>query len=299
MNDKVIGIYKITNNMTNKVYIGESFNIYERWDVYKQDLNNNKHHSYKLQTDWNKYGESNFIFEIIKELNINNQHVVTQKLILIVLEDIFIKQYNSINNGYNIENTYDKIINLDKEVFDDIVINFKSNKNKVKHILKYIRKNIESNNGEFIPSKDLKIKNKITNKIINKPQYTEDLINNDAMIFLISLYKEHVFIEPFERISTIFQSLGFNIKEIFKILRRLNILDQQNKCIINNINFKSEYKEFIDAKDGKQKQSYTTCVNSEGFKYIYKIILKELYKTKENIFTNKLVEKLININKGA
>jgi hypothetical protein len=38
MNDKVIGIYKITNNITNKVYIGESFNIYERWDVHKQDL---------------------------------------------------------------------------------------------------------------------------------------------------------------------------------------------------------------------------------------------------------------------
>ena len=119
------------------------------------------------------------------------------------------------------------------------------------------------------------------------------------MIFLISIYKDYIFIEPFEKISAIFQSLRFNVKEIFIILRKLNILDQDNKCIIDNVNFKSKYREFIDNRDGKQKQCYTTYINYEGLRYIYKIILKELYITKENIFTNKLLEKIIDINKGA
>jgi len=49
--DKIIGIYKITNTKNNKVYIGESNNIYKRWKEHIDDLNNNKHHSKKLQEE--------------------------------------------------------------------------------------------------------------------------------------------------------------------------------------------------------------------------------------------------------
>jgi group I intron endonuclease len=65
--NKICGIYKITCIITNKYYIGSSINIITRWNSHKNDLKNNKHHSYKIQKTWNKYGEKNFIFEIIEE----------------------------------------------------------------------------------------------------------------------------------------------------------------------------------------------------------------------------------------
>jgi len=44
---KIIGVYKIVtmveNNITGKVYIGESNNIERRWEEHKTDLNNNIH----------------------------------------------------------------------------------------------------------------------------------------------------------------------------------------------------------------------------------------------------------------
>lgn len=47
--NRITGVYKITNIINNKVYIGESLDIYERWKSHKEDLKNGNHHSYKLQ----------------------------------------------------------------------------------------------------------------------------------------------------------------------------------------------------------------------------------------------------------
>lgn len=65
----MIGIYKITNIKNNKVYIGSTDNMERRILQHKNELNNNKHHSYKLQMDWNKYGENNFTFDLLEEIN--------------------------------------------------------------------------------------------------------------------------------------------------------------------------------------------------------------------------------------
>ena len=61
------GIYRIINLVNNKFYIGSSNNIERRWSKHKRMLNCNKHHSRHLQNSWNKYGQENFIFEIIEE----------------------------------------------------------------------------------------------------------------------------------------------------------------------------------------------------------------------------------------
>lgn len=66
------GIYEIRNIKNNKVYIGSSKNIENRWKQHLYMLKNNKHHSVYLQNAWNKYGESNFSFstiEIVKDEN--------------------------------------------------------------------------------------------------------------------------------------------------------------------------------------------------------------------------------------
>lgn len=45
----MIGIYSITNIMTNEVYIGESLDIDKRIQNHLKDLKSGNHHNYKLQ----------------------------------------------------------------------------------------------------------------------------------------------------------------------------------------------------------------------------------------------------------
>jgi len=66
MNTKIAGIYKITNNLTGKYYVGSSSNIYHRWYIHRCKLNNNHHANPHLQASWNKYGHSAFRFEVIE-----------------------------------------------------------------------------------------------------------------------------------------------------------------------------------------------------------------------------------------
>lgn len=104
----MIGIYKIRNKLNNKTYIGESMNVERRWEEHRNDLNSGVHHSWKLQEDWNNHGEDNFEFSFIKKYN-SYRDVITMKSFLIILEYKYIEKYDSIINGYNVENTYDMI----------------------------------------------------------------------------------------------------------------------------------------------------------------------------------------------
>lgn len=61
----LIGVYKIECN--NKIYIGSSVNILNRWTNHKSNLKNNKHPNAYLQNLYNKYGKDKFIYSIIEE----------------------------------------------------------------------------------------------------------------------------------------------------------------------------------------------------------------------------------------
>jgi group I intron endonuclease len=61
----IIGVYKITNKITGKYYIGYSKNIYERWTNHRRFLKNNKHINIKLQRSYNKHTLEAFTFEIL------------------------------------------------------------------------------------------------------------------------------------------------------------------------------------------------------------------------------------------
>lgn len=59
------GIYKITNLINNKIYIGSTKNLYQRRIDHFYSLKINKHHNSHLQNSYNKYGTENFVFEIL------------------------------------------------------------------------------------------------------------------------------------------------------------------------------------------------------------------------------------------
>jgi group I intron endonuclease len=94
MTTKNSGIYKITNIVNNKIYIGSAYNISNRFSVHVYTLNNNKHKNKHLQFAWNKYGKINFKFEIIE---------LVHKEQLLLREQYWIDLYKPYqkNIGYN------------------------------------------------------------------------------------------------------------------------------------------------------------------------------------------------------
>lgn len=100
------GIYKITNIITNKIYIGSAMNIYERYINHISMLRNNSHHSIHLQRAFNKYGENNFTFEIIEQCE-ENELISREQYYLntLLFAQEFIKNGDKrfIKLGYNIK----------------------------------------------------------------------------------------------------------------------------------------------------------------------------------------------------
>lgn len=61
-----IGIYKITNIKTNTIYIGSSIDLNRRKSEHFSKLRRAVHNNVYMQNSFNKYGEHNFIFEILE-----------------------------------------------------------------------------------------------------------------------------------------------------------------------------------------------------------------------------------------
>lgn len=62
---KVTGIYKITNTINNKSYIGSSVDVYQRGCMYKHLIKRKSLHNKHLQSAVEKYGYDNFTFELL------------------------------------------------------------------------------------------------------------------------------------------------------------------------------------------------------------------------------------------
>lgn len=83
-------IYKITNNINNKVYIGMTrYTVQKRWQEHKKDCQKKDTHLYFAMR---KYGIENFSIEVIEECKEED---------LILREAYWIQFYNSYNNEYN------------------------------------------------------------------------------------------------------------------------------------------------------------------------------------------------------
>lgn len=63
--DKLSGIYKITNLINGKRYIGSSVNLTSRLRAHRSYLRGGCHENSHLQRAWNKHGESSFEFNIL------------------------------------------------------------------------------------------------------------------------------------------------------------------------------------------------------------------------------------------
>ena len=102
------GIYMLRNNKNDYKYIGESLDLVNRYLTHLEQLKNGTHENYKLQNDFNKYGADSFEFNILLTID-DRIDILASKALQLIFEDKYITRYDTINNGYNIQNTMDKI----------------------------------------------------------------------------------------------------------------------------------------------------------------------------------------------
>lgn len=92
--EHIVGIYKITNTINGKSYIGQSVDIHKRWTSEKNASQNaNRHeYNYPLSKALRKYGIENFSFTIIEQCP---KDELNKK------ETYWINFYDTYFNGYN------------------------------------------------------------------------------------------------------------------------------------------------------------------------------------------------------
>ena len=94
-----IGIYRLRFSGTEKAYIGQSITLESRLEGHISLLKNNKHYNWKVQEAYKEFGKPTL--EIICNCSIRE---------LNECERYYIKEFNSILNGYNIlEGTFDTL----------------------------------------------------------------------------------------------------------------------------------------------------------------------------------------------
>lgn len=114
----MMGIYKITNQVNGKVYIGQSTGIIGRWKNHLKIYNNSNYSLYKrsLYEEMREYGLENFNFSIIELCN---------KEELDTREEYWINFYESNIKGYNDSNYSECYQKLSEEQV-----------NRIRHLLK-------------------------------------------------------------------------------------------------------------------------------------------------------------------
>jgi len=178
---KLAGVYQIINTENKKIYIGESEDIAKRWTDHITQLVNGSHYNLKLQNDFNKYGISNFKFDVLeliqsdKKTKYDNFYVL--KIKLLAREHFYIKKYNTIDDGYNIEDSLINVIINNKNILkrDEEAPNFQ------KFLIKQVLKNDSS-----LLTEDYMNSNNINNKTSKKSK--KDYTNR--IIYISTLYRK-------------------------------------------------------------------------------------------------------------
>jgi len=86
------GVYKITNDQTGEVYIGQTNNLYLRKKQHMEDLSSGSHHNRRMQQDYNR--GNTFSFEVLEYVN-GSRNELYQR------EKAQIRNHNSFYAGYN------------------------------------------------------------------------------------------------------------------------------------------------------------------------------------------------------
>jgi len=106
---KIAGIYTITNTVNNKVYIGETVNLGNRFSDHIDKLIKNQHCNKSLQADFNSYNIQKFNFKVIYILDSSKLSKDDIANYLLYLEAAYYRKYEQIYDFYNMVVPYEAI----------------------------------------------------------------------------------------------------------------------------------------------------------------------------------------------
>ena len=66
------GVYQIRCIPTGKVYVGSAVDLFKRWEQHRRTLRKSEHRNRYLQHAWDKYGEKQFVFEILEFVDVSH-----------------------------------------------------------------------------------------------------------------------------------------------------------------------------------------------------------------------------------
>ena len=103
-------IYALQHNVTKKIYIGKTENLYQRYMFHLENLKQQKHSSKSLQEDFNKYGED-FSLYILEEIEDPRERIIFYGESVAkdrMAEVKWMEFYGTLENGYNTQDKASK-----------------------------------------------------------------------------------------------------------------------------------------------------------------------------------------------
>ena len=99
-----IGVFQVRNAQNNKIFVSSSIDLDAIWNRFKFQLNFGSHFNKELQNDWKEFGEENFVFEILSEIDQDDDDVNVDYVKEVKeLEKLFIEELQPFDQkGYNI-----------------------------------------------------------------------------------------------------------------------------------------------------------------------------------------------------
>ncbi len=90
------GIYKITNLVTQKIYVGSAVNVRKRWNLHLLHLRRGSHRNRKLQASFTKHGEAFFCLSVLE---------ICEIPMLVDREQYWMDELSVVATGYNLSPT--------------------------------------------------------------------------------------------------------------------------------------------------------------------------------------------------
>lgn len=92
-----MGVFQIKNTSTNKVLIDHGIDMVSKWNRHKMELKFGNHRNRSFQNDWNEYGETSFVFEVLAELKPSDKENINYNKELKTLESLVKEEINAEN----------------------------------------------------------------------------------------------------------------------------------------------------------------------------------------------------------
>ena len=268
--EKISGIYKITAKHNNKIYIGQSIDIYERWKSHWKQVNNGD--SSYIHNAMRKYGKNGFVFEIIEKCS---QDVINER------EKYWIEYYDSYNNGYNLtiggEGVKGKVYSEDeKEIMR--MKSFKANKSK--SVLQ-----IDTNGNIIKEWRSCKEIGKVTN--MQSSNIHHCLIHDNGYYLAygyIWVYKDEYLKNGFDLDLYLLNNRKIKYNKIYQVDKEgvvIKLWENIHQILCENPSYK--YSSIYSTCNGQRQSMY-------GFRWVY----EDDYKNNQPFVYKKKTEKEVN-----